>query len=757
MSATVQNTTGLPSTPLPPHLEPDEAWKERLKQRIQDNLRHMFEDARKRTREELEKAPSNEVERIRAAGEAAIQDIYKMAQEHYTMELQRERQERRLAAGEWTDDMMKEQKVMWDNIERGKWHKATGQDPEHTSFPPKLHPPQRPPPPHGHPATKAQSPEAPSSRKAGGLARAPSLPMENERSRSASFSHPHSREFDDVLPTVDEIHPLWSAKPRAGSITPASLYKAPSIFDGERPFLDRLRPSPMYDDEPVLRPDRSSTDPPDFDRRESIRRKPIIVERPNIPEIWKPSITPEEDAQMSRTFNFARRGSTTRTTSSLRAPTVSNAQVTDEPQAMSSDVDREKAGTHMAEQEWGNLNRARDEEKLSHTHSESRPVLGAPQRLEERSGMHQPSSNIPNPYSSPANPMYSRPFDSSSRVHISPPSASRPFVSKKSVSSLDDVGYGYSASPGSKGWSRSPYGGRNESPSRSPQTPDENPRNWQPSSLRAQIFSQDMHNAYFQQGQLPTGGRTVPTHYEEDFEGLSDDEDVAWHHRGYHEYNLGQIKEIEDLRVREEAARKWEENLKRREEQLEREKETRKIEEAKQKEEARQDDEIGRKKEEDTKKATLAKRKEEEAEVKKERAIWIEEAKRKEREVGKKELEIKRKEEDARRKESEIKRKEEDTRRKELEVKRKEEGVKRAAEEAMKKEGEARRRERQASLKEAEARRVEEVAQMKQAEALRKEAELRQWEAKVRRREEEVLRKEAELMRFKGKEKQRMQ
>ncbi|KAI6016196.1 hypothetical protein EDC04DRAFT_560942 [Pisolithus marmoratus] len=644
MSAAVRNTTGLPSALSPPDLEPDETWKERLKQRIQDNLRHMFEDARKRTREELEKAPSNEVERIRAAGEAAIQDIYKMAQEHYTMELQRERQERRMAAGEWTDDMMKEQKVMWDNIERGKWHKATGQHSEHTSFPPKLHPSQRPPPPHGHPATKAQSPEALSSRKAGGLARAPSLPLENERS-------PHSREFDDVLPTVDEFHPLRSAKPRAGSITSASLYKAPSTFDGERPFLDRLRPSPVYDDESVLRPDRSSTDSPDFAHRESIRRKPIIVERPNIPEIWKPSITPEEDAQMSRTFSLARRGSTTRTTSSLRAPTVLNAQVADEAQATSSNVDREKAGTHMAEQEWDNLNRARDKEKQSHTHSESRPILGAPQRLEERSGMYQPSSNIPNSYSSPANPLYSRPFDSSSRVHIPPSSASRPFVSKKSVSSLDDVGHGFSASPGSKGWSPSPYGGRNESPSRFPQTPDENPRNWQSSSLRAQFFSQDMHNAYFQQGQFPTGGRTVPTHYEEDFEGQSEDEDVAWHHRGYHEYNLGQIKEIEDLRVREEAARKWEENLKRREEQLEREKETRRMVEAKQKEEARQEDEVRRKKEEDTRTATLAKRKEEEAEAKKERAIWIEEAKRKEREVRKKELEIKQKEEDARKKE----------------------------------------------------------------------------------------------------------
>ncbi|KAI6002963.1 hypothetical protein EDD15DRAFT_2139044, partial [Pisolithus albus] len=109
MSAAVQNTTTPPNAPLPADLEPDEAWKDKLKQRIQDNLRHMFEDARKRTQEELEKAPPNEAERIKAAGEAAIQDIYKMAQEHYTIELQRERQERQWASGVWTEDMMKEQ------------------------------------------------------------------------------------------------------------------------------------------------------------------------------------------------------------------------------------------------------------------------------------------------------------------------------------------------------------------------------------------------------------------------------------------------------------------------------------------------------------------------------------------------------------------------------------------------------------------------------------------------------------------------
>lgn len=757
MSATVQNAAGPPGAPLPADFEPDNKWKECLKQQIQDNIRPMLEEARKSMQEDLEKASPGEVERIRADGEVAIQNIYRMAQESYTFELQRERQNIQLNSGVWTEDVMKEQKVMWDNIERGKRHKATGQDSEHASSPPRpppppapLQSPQPPPPPPPPPVTKPHSPDAASSRKSGRLTRAPSLSLDNERNRGASFSQPHSRDFDDVLPTVDEVHPLRSAKIRAGSITSASSYKAP-IFEAERSSIDRPRHSPAYDDESILRSSRFPTDPPDIARRDSVRRKPSIGGRPNIPEIWKPSITPEEDAQMSRTFTLARRGSTASTTSSLRAPSVLNAQLTDEPQAMSSNVDREKAGIHMAEQEWGNLDRARDKEKQSRTHSESRPVLGAPQRLEERSGMHQPSSNIPN--LSPASSTYSRPSDSSSRVQVPAPSASRPIVAKKSVSSFDDMGYGLSGSHGAKNWLRSPYGSRNDSSSRSPQTPDENPRNWQPSSLRTQFSSQDnMRNAYFQQEQLPTGDRPVHTHYEEDFEGQSDDEDVAWHHRGYHKYNLGKIKEIDDLRVREEAAQKWEEDLRRREERLEREKETGRIEEAKRKEdESRQEDEVRQKEEKD---ARLAERKAEEVETKRQRSLWIEEAKRKEK---MKELEFRRREEEARKKEKEAESREEE--------------AKRIAEEAMKKEDEAQRRERQASLKEAEVKRVEEKTQMKQAETLRKEAELRERESEVRRkeaevrhreaevqrREKEVLCKEAELARSKEEEKQRIE
>ncbi|KAI6158090.1 hypothetical protein BKA82DRAFT_3966294, partial [Pisolithus tinctorius] len=109
MSATVQNAAGPSGAPLPADFEPDDGWKECLKQRIQDNIRPMLEEAKKSTQEDLEKASPGEVERIRADGEVAIQNIYRMAQESYTFELQRERQNIQLNSGVWTEDVMKEQ------------------------------------------------------------------------------------------------------------------------------------------------------------------------------------------------------------------------------------------------------------------------------------------------------------------------------------------------------------------------------------------------------------------------------------------------------------------------------------------------------------------------------------------------------------------------------------------------------------------------------------------------------------------------
>ncbi|KAG1836283.1 hypothetical protein DFJ58DRAFT_174435 [Suillus subalutaceus] len=232
------------------------------------------------------------------------------------------------------------------------------------------------------------------------------------------------------------------------------------------------------------------------------------------PEFWVPSITPEQDAQMSRTYSLARRGSTA-STSSYRAPSVLNIPFSSEPHDMipsaiesnrerMSERDRERISS--MDLEWIPMDRAKDRERTtSYTYAEARAgITTTPQRLDDRyppplssvapilssaipysRSIESPSSTVPitytRPADSPSSIAYTRPSDSpSSTVYTRsdntrpPPSASRPIATKKSLT-FDDGGFQSSPSP--KGWtgpSRSPYDTRYET-SRSPPNPRRNP------------------------------------------------------------------------------------------------------------------------------------------------------------------------------------------------------------------------------------------------------------------------------------------
>ncbi|KAH7882459.1 hypothetical protein F5I97DRAFT_1961905, partial [Phlebopus sp. FC_14] len=565
--------------PLPPDLEPDEDWKDRLRAEIEDGFRSMYDEARQSLADELAKrvVSAEEREEISKEHVTTIQNIRKLAAEQFNAALERERQERRWAAGEqldraWSEGMIKEQQAILDRIEKERKMKAT-----------QLPLPQPRPPPQ-QPALTQRKPDNPDTsstpqRKVEHVARTPTQVAESERDGSGTyFTRAKTREPDDIGPSLDDVPPIRpTGKARAGSITSIGSYKPPSFLDAERSFFGRSGSSVSYDEpEAMPRSVRSPSDVPDTPRRESIRRKPSMGTTAIIPEIWKPSITPEEDAQMSRTFTLARRSSVTSTTSSWRAPSVLNAAFSDPLDATNSNMERERTGIHMQDQEWSNLDRAREKEKQFSAHAENRPGLSTPQRQEERVGMSQasaPPNSIPYARSNDSSRSYPTPF-------APPPSASRPIVNKKSFTI--DEGYPSQSSPSSRNWnsaSRSPYETRFEgSSSRSPQTPDDFPRSWQSSNLRGRFSSQDMRYNYLQQeGGSGYTGRSVHTHHEEDFEDQSDDgiSNANWKAR---EYNDRRIMEIEEsLRLREEAANKKEEELKKRTEELRREEEARKV------------------------------------------------------------------------------------------------------------------------------------------------------------------------------------
>ena len=794
MATLIQNSSQPPSAPLPPDLEPDDEWKQTLKLNIEAGLRSMFDEAKQKLNNELAKGiiGAEERERLMADHLATLKTIRQLAEEQFRIALERERQERRWAAGEqldhvWSESMMKEQQAILDRIERERKNQAPD-----TSFQPDSpHAPSSPPPPPPPPSPPLQfqfqfqsRPDAPppessaptplpSNRKAERVIRMPTQTADPERDGGPHFSRPASHERDELPASPDDTPSFRpTRKVRAASVTSMGSWKAPSILDTEKSFLERSKPLPMFDEpESMPRPARIPTDPPDPTRKESIRRKPSMSARP-IVEFWKPSITPEEDAQLSRTFSLARRSSTASATSSFKAPSILSATFSDPLDALSTNVDRERSSIHSADQEWSGLDRAREKdrerERPGYVHADDRSVHSSNQRLEDRIGFSQLQTT------SPSSATYPRPGDSS-RAHVPPPSANRPIVNKKSFT-VEDT-FPSQSSPSSRNWnmvSRSPYENRWEGSSRSPQTPEEVGRSWQSSQLRGRFSSQDMRHYFHQEGSYYQS-RHVHPHHEDFEEDGSDDgfDNRSWRTRDYNERRIQDIEE--GLRKREEAANKREEELARKAEELKREDEVRrkKVEEQRREEEVRrleeeakqrEDDEadreaeLRRKEEEANRKEREARRKEEEARRKEQEAkkkerearLKEEEAKRKEKEARSRELEAKRKEEEVKKKEQEADSREMVARRKEEEARRKEEEVKMMEEEARRKEFEARRKQEEAERKEEEARRRTEEVSLRAEETRKKEEELRKREEELRRREEDLNRREAEMRRREG-------
>ncbi|KAG2068773.1 hypothetical protein BDR04DRAFT_1023469, partial [Suillus decipiens] len=116
MTTLFQSTTELSTNQSAADFEPDEQWKSRLKVDIEDNLRSMVDEAKQNLHDTLKKAPASAVERERLTEEhlATMKNIRNLAEEQFRIALERERQERRLAAGQvsdqkWSDKMTEEQ------------------------------------------------------------------------------------------------------------------------------------------------------------------------------------------------------------------------------------------------------------------------------------------------------------------------------------------------------------------------------------------------------------------------------------------------------------------------------------------------------------------------------------------------------------------------------------------------------------------------------------------------------------------------
>ena len=140
-----------PTTPNP-DFEPEEQWKANLRQRIEDLLKPAVANLKRDLNEKLKDLSPPEDSKAQTDYDNNMAELRRTANEQYRQMLERERQERRWAAGEkvdekWTEILMKEQQALLDMYKKGAGTKAnqpeTTRDEEHSQPPPSARAPDR--------------------------------------------------------------------------------------------------------------------------------------------------------------------------------------------------------------------------------------------------------------------------------------------------------------------------------------------------------------------------------------------------------------------------------------------------------------------------------------------------------------------------------------------------------------------------------------------------------------------------------------
>ena len=720
MPTVPENAPSSTTTPIGVDCEPDDAWKEQLRRRIQDDLQLMIVDANEDLATELGKAPDTPEARMRLEADykQAIQTIYGLASEQYRLELDRERNQRRWTAGipmtpGWSQYFRQEhQNIMksikqsnqTDNLVRTATESPTE---ERRSAIPK---------PSNEPLVLAPTPVL--------------LPVPPSSSVRPSEEHEKSspqnvRQGSNVRSTLSGDHnDPGSFRPRA------------RISSIDRPS----QPSHVS-------PNRRSSG--SIHSSEHLARSPLRAP----PEIRKPAISPAEDALPAKHYNLGRRKSATSMRSTGFAASIRPSITETIPERADddeSDSDESSIEVNYYERAqetteqgriWISADKSHEKEKQSHLRGNSRSPVDAGLRSDNLGSSGLKSDDRHRPIDSPGK--------SSPRKHrlqqlLSPDPRSVP--ARSSYEDESDYGSQYSTPHRPHGPKSSSYYPQRES----------RPISRQVSFTRQPHvdLDDDKDERERDRGRRRDRERHLDREYDRREEDARKKGEEIW-------------RMEEEMKRKEEDARQKEEEIWRREEEMKRKEEnTRKKEEEiwRMEEEVKRNEEDARKKEEDIRRMEEeAKRKVEDAR-KKEEEIWRneEEVKRKEENARKKEEdiwrmeeELKRKEEDVRKKEEEIwgmaeevKRKEEDARKKEEEIWRMEEEVKRKEDDARKKEEEIWRMEEEVKRKEEDARkkeekiwRMEEVVKRKEEDGRKKEAEIWRMEEEMKRKEEDAARK----------------
>ena len=757
-TATAQPNNVGPSPPYS-NAEPGAEWKESLRKQIEENLLPMYNDAKETLNQKLREAPVDEARRERLVKEHhdTLKNIRRIADDIFRDQIEEERQQLLWARGEtvdsaWSGGLVKQQQAILEQIER---ERATSR-------------------------RSSSQVSVPNQQSQGTPGESPTSERDGEY-----FSRNIGRNIVPLTPgRVDEDR--MTGRSRNTSATSGGY---DGRYSGER-MGDYSRSAIVDEPEEMDRPGK-----PYPEGKSSLRRQSTNAGHKAVPEIWKPSISPEEDAHLSRPSVLGRRGSMASIQSnshrspstphfadrpepaltrqgsassvgpnSYRSPSANQFPDRPEHRPMARQGSISSIGSHTyrppstsqiiehpepnhgpidiaarTERERMGVQAAEEEWSEMNKARERREgrfrSASGSKRVEDRTNLSSPTSTGPSPVSSysPVN-MHapsSRPVDI--RSHSSGLSASRPIPNDRPFTVDESPRFPQSSSPLSQGWAG--------------QTRSATGNRMEPSASR----SPPRFNDTTRLQQPPHLRPRVST------QNLQHDHRPPMMSRSTSNINTELNGADEDGSEAEDDD--WQEQQNEEQRQAELIAQSKRIEEeTKRKEEIkRMEQEAQHKAEEAQRKEAEARRRAEEAERLENEARAKEEAARlKEEETRKKEAEIKRREEEVRRREADLERREAEARRKEEEKRRmqQEEARKRDLEnrrrETEKREAEVRLREQDLERREAEARRREEEEKREEQEAIRQVEELERREAEAQRKEQiqqEQFRKREEEIR----------
>ena len=261
--ANAPSSTMASSKPDGADYEPDEEWKVQLRKRIEEGLQSMVADAKENQAAELKKAPDTPETRMRLEADykQAMQTIKALASEQYQLELDRERNQRRWTAGVpmnpgWTQYFREEQQNIMNSIKQSS--NQTDNSVRTAS---------RSPTEERRSAIPKPSNELPA------LAHSPVLPV--PPNPSVRPTEEHEKSF----------------------VSPQSVRRG----------SDARTVSHDHDEHPGSRRGHRARSSGSVHSAEHLARS---LPRAPPPEVWKPTISPAEDALPAKTYNLGRRGST---------------------------------------------------------------------------------------------------------------------------------------------------------------------------------------------------------------------------------------------------------------------------------------------------------------------------------------------------------------------------------------------------------------------------------------------------------------